>query len=804
MKYFKHKPFFALLVVMLLGSSFAFSQRQISGTVVDIETGEPLIGASVRAVGANAGAITDVEGKYSFQVPEGVTQIEVSYTGFGGLTLDIGAGNVVDVRMAPGIALEETVIIGYGTVKKEDATGSILAVQSKDFNKGALSSPQELIVGKIAGVAVTPNADPGGGATIRIRGGSSLSASNDPLIVIDGVPVGNETVSGARTGLNVINPNDIETFTVLKDASATAIYGSRASNGVILITTKKGSLKRKIGVEYNANVSFGQRIKEVDALNADEFRTLIRDYYDDNHPAQTLLGNANTDWQSQVYQTAFGHDHNLAASGGVGQIPYRVSLGYTDRSGVIKTDEFNRLTGALNLSPGFLNNTLQVNLNAKVMKSKNRFANRGAIGSAIFFDPTQPVYDQNSPYGGYFTYVNAVDGTPNPLASANPLAQLELHDDKSDVTQFITNLQVDYRFWFLPDLRANLNIALDKSDSEGSIFEPATYSRAFVNGGYDKKYTQEKENKVLEFYLNYVKSIGNSKLDLMAGYSWQHFFFDNYSVAKNIAGDKILEAEILNPREYFLVSLFGRVNLSITDRFLLTGTLRRDGSSRFASDNRFGLFPSAAFAWKIVKDRPGSFNSLKLRLGYGETGQQDIGDKDYYPYLARYQKSTESAQYQLGNQYYYTLRPNGYDAKIKWEQTATYNAGLDFGFFDNRLNGSAEVYLRKTSDLLNFIPIPAGTNLTNFIFTNVGDLENKGVELSLNTLPIKRPNFSWEVGGNVTFNKNKITRLTATDDPNYQGVATGDIAGGVGNKIQIHSVGYPANSFLVYEQVYDL
>lgn len=807
MKYFKLKPFLALFCFVLLGNSLAFAQRQISGTVTDAENREPLIGASVRAVGAPAGAITDVDGRYSFAVPDGVTQLEVTYTGYTSQTFALGASNVLDAGLLPGLVLEETVVIGYGVVKKEDATGAILAVGPKEFNKGAINSPQELIVGKIAGVQVTPNADPGGGATIRIRGGSSLSASNDPLIVIDGVPVANETVSGDRNPLNLINPNDIETFTVLKDASATAIYGSRASNGVIIITTKKGSLKRKLGVDYTNNFSFSKAANRIDVLDGNEYRALINERFADGHPARALVGTNNTDWQDQIYQTGVGMDHNLAVAGGVGSFPYRVSVGFTDRDGILKTDNFNRLTGSVNLTPTFFDNRLQVNANIKGMRTKNLFANRGAIGSAISFDPTKPVLDASSPYGGYYTVTQA-DGTPNPLAAVNPLAQLNMQNDESTVNRFVGNVQLDYRFGFLPELRANLNVGYDKSDSEGSVKTPVNYAGGYRkddqgndDGGIARTYTQERKNELLEFYLNYVKPIGNTKLDVMGGYSWQHFYFEDSSRTVSARNTRVIDPGFLNPREYYLLSLFGRLNFTIKDRYLFTFTLRRDGSSRFSSDNRWGMFPSAAFAWKIVDGNTGFLNSLKLRLSYGETGQQDIGT-DYYPYLARYQSSLPTADYQFGDQFYTTIRPNGYDAKIKWEQTSTYNAGLDYEILGGRVFGSLEYYIRQTTDLLNFIPVAAGTNLTNFITTNVGDLENRGVELSINTIPYQTDKATWEIGANFTANRNEITRLTATNDPNYRGVATGGISGGVGNNIQIHSVGFPTNSFYVYEQVY--
>lgn len=806
MKYFKLKPFLAVVCLVLLGSGFALAQRQISGTVLDGENGEPLIGASVRAVGASAGSVTDIDGRFAFTVPDNVTQLEVSYTGYTTQVFALGASNVVSITLMPGLLLEETVVIGYGIVKKEDVTGAILAVGPKEFNKGAINSPQELIVGKVAGVQVTPNADPGGGATIRIRGGSSLSASNDPLFVIDGVPVANTGLAGERNPLNIINPNDIETFTVLKDASATAIYGSRASNGVIIITTKKGSLKRKIGVDYNNNFSFSSPANRIDVLSGDEYRALINDRFADGHPARALLGTANTDWQDEIYQTAFGMDHNLAVSGGVGTLPYRVSLGYTDRDGILKTDNFNRLTGAVNLSPTFFDNRLQVNANAKMMRTQNFFANRGAIGSAIFFDPTKPVRDPSSPYGGYYT-VTQPNGDPNTLAPVNPVAQLNMQTDESTVNRFIGNIQLDYRFGFLPDLRANLNVAYDKSDGEGFKRTPVNYPggyRRFPDGrdggGSNETYTHETTNQLLEFYLNYTKTLGKFKLDAMGGYSWQDWRFEDFNnrIVRAYQPDTI-ETNFINPLN--IQSLFGRLNLGLGERLLFTFTVRQDGTSRFGKDYRWGTFPSAAFAWKVVEGRSGTLNKLKLRLSWGLTGQQDVGT-DYFPYLARYQRSTPTAQYQFGDAFYNTLRANGYNATLKWETTATYNAGLDYEILNGRIYGSLEYYLRQTSDLIIFSPVAAGTNLTNFINTNIGDLENRGVELSINTIPYQANKVTWELGANFTANRNKITRLQATDDPNYRGIAVGGIDGGVGNTIQIHSVGYPANSFYVYEQVY--
>ena len=779
-----------------------YGQRTLSGTVTDASNGEPLIGANILAVGTNTGTITEIDGSFTLQVPEGVDALQVSYTGYKTVKVPIGTANQLDIQLEPGSLLSEIVVIGYGTVKREDATGSVQTVNAEDFNKGSITGAQELLAGKVAGVQIITSGDPGGGAAIRIRGGSSLSASNDPLIVVDGVPVDNGGISGERNILNFINPNDIESFTVLKDASATAIYGSRASNGVILITTKKGKLGKTISVNYSGNFSISSPIKTVDVLNAAEYRTLIEERYPEGHPARQLMGNADTDWQEVIYEDASGHDHNLSLSGGIGSIPYRLSLGYTDKNGILKTDNFKRTTASLNLSPGLLDNRLQVNFNVKGMNTENVFANRGAIGAALFFDPTHPVYDEGNAYGGYFTWTQA-NGDPNPLAPANPLALIEMRDDQSTVKRLLLNGTVDYRFGFLPELRANLNLGYDYSKGEGTVNVPANASFAYdaqTGGGVKNEYSQEKKNELLELYLNYVKEFDDLKLDAMAGYSWQRFYFADEFINSDIAGIDVTEGD--SKGELFLLSLYGRMNLTYANRYLLTLTLRRDGTSRFSPDSRWGLFPAAALGVKLIDNNgAGTISNLKFRLGYGVTGQQDVGG--YYLYLPRYLASFDNARYQFGNEFLTTLRPEGYDYNIKWEETTTYNAAIDFGLLDERLSGSLEYYIRKTKDLINFIPVPAGTNLTNFINTNVGDLENKGVELSLNANILKAAGLTWDFGFNATYNKNEITKLTASDDPNYQGVLVGGISGAVGNTIQIHSVGYPANSFYVFEQVYD-
>ncbi|MCK4406048.1 MAG: SusC/RagA family TonB-linked outer membrane protein, partial [Bacteroidales bacterium] len=817
-----------LLSFLFLGYMTGLAQSgEVTGTVTDAADGQTLPGVTILIRGTTIGTTTNVEGKYTIIVEPDATLV-FSYVGYETQEIVVQPNTTVNVALNVALTeLEEFVVIGYGIQKKEDATGSITAIDAKAFNTGAITSPTELITGKIAGVQITNGGGaPGSETTIRIRGGSSLSASNDPLFVIDGFPVDNEGISGMRNPLNTINPNDIETFTVLKDASATAIYGSRASNGVIIITTKKG-VKGKEGkpfnLSYNGNFSLSTPTKKIDVLSAGEFRALEHKHY----PGQVnMMGDASTDWQNEIFRSAFGMDHYLSLSGAYKTLPYRFSAGYSNQDGILKTDNLKRTTLSAALNPTLFNNHLQINFNVKGMFIKNKFADRGAIGAAMQYDPTKPItsdslytgfyLDDNNDtipfqtnYGGYNVWTQD-NGRPVAMGSSNPVAMLNMRDNKSDVNRVIGNIQLDYKFHFLPELRANLNLGYDRSKSEGSIIVPEYAPWVFDpvhGGGTYNTYEQEKKNELLDLYLNYVKYVDNiqSRFDVMAGYSWQHFWRKDYLINGNYSRTWNLDT-IDNPTEYYILSFFGRFNYSFKDRYLLTFTLRNDGTSRFSPDNRWGLFPSVALAWKIL-DEPWMQNTnilshLKLRLGYGVTGQQNIGQGNY-PYLPIYTYSQINAQYQFDTTFITTLRPEGYDANIKWEETTTYNIGLDYGFADDRFYGSLDFYYRKTKDLLNVIPVPAGTNLTNYILTNIGDMENKGVEFSITTRPIVKENLLWEVGFNATYNKNEITKLTATDDPDYLGVATGGISGGVGNTVQMHSVGYSASSYFVYEQVYD-
>jgi TonB-dependent starch-binding outer membrane protein SusC len=804
----KNLKLFVLLGALLITLSVYAQEKTVTGVVTDADSREPLPGVTIVIQGTTRGTVTNFDGEFSVQVEEGQTLI-FSFVGYTPQEIVVSTANVLNVRLRQSVVgLDEVVVIGYGQVRREDATGSVRAVSSADFNPGAITSPQELVTGKIAGVQITTGGgSPGEAATIRIRGGSSLSASNDPLFVIDGVPVDNDGISGMKNPLSTIHPSDIETFTVLKDASAAAIYGSRASNGVIIITTKRGRRGAPLGISYNSFLSVGTHENRIQPLTTNEFRTLVQERYAHNPVAVGLLGNHDTDWQDEIYRTAIGHDHNLSVTGNIEDIPFRVSVGYSDQEGILKTDGLNRLTGSLGLSPSLLDDHLRINLNVKGMLINNQFGNRGAIGSAYSFDPTQPVRN-DSPYGGFFTWTQQ-NGDPIAIANMNPVAQLELRDDRSTVQRSIGNAEFDYRFHFLPDLRANLNLGYDFSTSEGTVNVPEYAPWAFDRlrgGGEDTYYTQDKKNSLLDFYLNYAKTLDDidSRFDAMAGYSWQHFWRASTSETYNISRTDGSKTDF--ETENYLVSFFGRVNYIFKERYLATFTLRNDGSSRFSPDTRWGLFPSVAVAWQIAEEPFlagfGTLSELKLRLGYGVTGQQNITDNDY-PYLPRYTFGEPDAQYQFGNNFYTTIRPEGYDENIKWEETTTYNIGLDYGFLENRIHGSIDVYQRITDDLINFIPVPAGTNLTNQILTNVGNLENRGIEFSIDAVPVSRSDLRWGVGFNIAWNENKITRLTANDDPSYVGVEVGGIAGAVGNTIQIHTVGYPANSFFVFEQVYD-
>jgi len=788
-----------LILSLLLGNLAMAQQSVFSGKVTDSSSGEALPGVSIVVKGTTNGTISDLDGNFTLSVNKGDV-IQFSFIGY--KAQEIVAEGQQALRVALVVdteQLDEVVVIGYGQIKKSDATGAISTVSSKDFNKGAITSPQDLLMGKSAGVVITTaGGAPGSGATIRIRGGSSLNASNDPLIIIDGVPIANDNISGSSNFLAFVNPNDIETFTVLKDASSTAIYGSRASNGVILITTKKGKVGSAMRISYDGNTSVSSATRFMDVYSGDEIRQIAFDHKDIyGAESFTKLGNQNTNWQKEIYRDAISHDHNLSVSGAYKTLPYRVSIGYTDQNGILKNTDMKRMTASVSLDPSFFDGTLKVNINAKGMNTDTNFGDTGAVGSAINMDPSKPVMDGNAASAGYFQWSNygANLGTPNPVE------QLLAADNKSNVKRVIGNIQFNYQIPFIPELRANLNLATDYAESTGHNNRPKTSPSVLTSPtvGRTSNYTGKNQNDLLDFYLNYTKTLDQikSKVDATAGYSWQHFQREGMNYRKGVT-------DSISPfiTENQLVSFFGRLNYTLAERYLLTLTLRDDGSSRFAKGNQWGLFPSAAFAWKI-KDESflkniKAVSDLKLRLGWGVTGQQDVGND--YPAQAKYRSSSPGNYYPIGGVFLPTLRPDAYDPDIKWEETTTQNIGLDFGFMDDRISGSIDVYNRVTEDLLNEVTVPTMSNFSNRLLTNVGSLENKGAEFTLNLIPISLKDMSLNLGFNVTYNENKITKLLSNDDPNYIGILYGD---GMTGQKQVTRVGYPPYSYFLNKQVYD-
>ncbi|MGS2737789.1 SusC/RagA family TonB-linked outer membrane protein [Sinomicrobium sp. M5D2P17] len=795
--------YISTLLLFLLCIPFgAHAQTAVSGTVTD--NSGPLPGVNVVVKGTTVGTTTDFDGNYSIDASSGDILV-FSYIGYRTLEKTV-SGTTLDIVLEEDTQqLDEVVLIGYGQVKKKDATGSVTTVKSDDFNNGMVVSPDQLIAGKTAGVQITTSGgEPGAGANIRIRGGASLNASNDPLIVIDGVPVDKEGVAGISNPLNIVNPNDIESFTVLKDASAAAIYGSRASNGVIIITTKKGS-SGELQFNYNAKTSVSTVTRTVDAFSANAFRDLVQTYGSDAQ--QALLGESNTNWQDIIFRDAISFDQNFSVKGQLfGDTPFRASVGYTEQDGILMTSSLERWTGSFGVTPRFFDNHLKVDINVKGIMSESRFGDTGAIGSAILMNPTNPVYDSSMPFGGY--YEEFTNGNVETLAPRNPLALLKQRDNTGDVKRSVGNIELDYKFHFLPELRANLNLGYDVSTGERNdrVFEEsANYYRNGTGYGHLETESQNKRNLLMDFYLNYSKSFEDrfiTNLDITAGHSYQSFTNNGYKNNHDYINDQVIVTRYYNP--VVIASFFGRANVSIKNKYLFTATLRRDGSSRFDPDVRWGNFPSAAFAWNIY-DEPWLENSntlsnLKLRMGWGITGQQDLPGR-YFPYLSVYLAGTPQVQYPFGDNYYTTYRPNPYSTSLTWEETTTYNAGLDYGFLDNRITGAVDVYYRKTKDLLSEVSTPAGSNLSNVFVDNVGTMENKGVEFEINATPIQTDNFSWNLGANFTWNSSEVTGLNA--DTGFISVQDRNISGGTGLFNQVHAIGETPYSFYIYEQVYD-
>jgi TonB-dependent starch-binding outer membrane protein SusC len=809
------------LTLLFLLASFNLvlaQERQVTGQVTSFDDGSELPGVNVTVKGSRTGTITDLDGKYRLNVPAGATLV-FSYVGYTTEEVLVGNQSVINVELMTDIqTLTDVVVIGYGEAKKKDVTGSIQTVTSKDFNAGQIATPDQLLVGKVAGVNITPNSgQPGAGARIRIRGGSSLNASNDPLIVIDGVPLTPGAADGATDPLSFINPNDIETFTILKDASATAIYGSRASNGVIIITTKKGKKDQPLSINYDVSGSISTPANNVDMMNADEFRAFIKKR---NRPGEPdFLGDADTNWQDLIYRNAFTQNHNLSLSGSVKSIPYRVSYNYFNQEGILKGGRLQRNTVSANISPKLLDDHLKIDVNWKGSVNDNVFANMGAIGNSMRMDPTQPVYGNDERfdrYGGYWEWIMG-NGNPTDLAPRNPLSLIEQPRFTSMVYQHVGNAQFDYKFHFLPSLRANLNMGYESSMSSALDFQPMSMAGVHMQGGNVQERAQTRENRLLDFYLQYDEDLKGlrSRISVQGGYSYQDFMIDEprFPLLRE-DGSVIRPATIDQKFQNTLISFFGRVNYSLMDKYVFTATIRRDGSSRFHPDNRWGVFPAFAAAWNVHEEGflKGSsvVSDLKVRAGYGVTGQQDTGwgIRGFYPYLAGYEYGDPSAQYRMGTnpdgtpRFVSMLRPASFDRNIRWEQAVTYNAGVDFGLFNGKVLGTLDYYFRDTHDLLSEIPAVSGTNLQNRVLTNLGRLQNRGVEATLNYNVIHTNKVQWSVGANATYNINKIVSLAGLDD-DAVGIEVGGIEGGTGNMVQIHSVGYPSNTFYLQKQKYD-
>lgn len=791
-----------LLFLCCMLPSFLFAQSQLSGVVTEESSSLPLPGVNVIIKGTTSGTATDFDGNYQLNVNNGDV-IVFSYVGYITQEITYTGQSTLNVSMAEDAAkLDEVVIIGYGAVKKDDLTGTADMVTSEDFNKGPIVSAQQLITGKVAGVSITSGSGaPGEGQDIRIRGTGSLSLSSNPLIVIDGIPINNDAVGGARNPLNLVNPNDIESMVVLKDASATAIYGSRGGNGVILITTKKG---KDNDFKFNLNSSTTHHTSNatVDLLNADQFREVVANHPRANEATLALLGNANTDWQDEIYSNAFGQDHNFSALGSAWGVPMRASLGYSDHDGILKRDNFKRTTGSLSFTPKLFDDHLKIELNAKGQYTENFFGNRGAIGSANVYDPTQPVYNAD---GSYFDWVDGT-GTHISLSPINPVAQLNLVDDTSEVRRFLGNAKIDYKFHFLPELTATVNLGLDKSNSAGRTVTSEEYPSTDPDWiGSRNEYSQERTDQLLDAYLTYNKSFNDEahNLNVVAGYSYQSFEFDGYSYSSIDEQNAIenpdadIQFEYIDRSKSVLLSYFGRLNYDYKGRYLLTATFRADASSKLNSNDRWGYFPSAALAWNLKKEEfmeDSGVTELKLRVGYGTVGNVNgLGD---YLFLTRYTGSNSFATYLFGNNYYPTYRPDAINKDLKWEVSETFNVGLDYGFAENRIKGSVNAYIRKSNDLIATSTVDPFTNFSNRIAANIGDMENKGVEFDLTVIPVRTEDFEWSVNYNVSFNDNEVTRM-----PDQQYV--GGISGGVGNNIQTHIEGEAPYSFLVFQQIYD-
>lgn len=781
----------------------------VKGHVAD-PTGEPIIGANIIVIGTTTGTITDYDGNFTLKVADKKAVLRIGYIGYKEVELPVSANLLQIVLKEDTELLDEVVVIGYGTVKKSDATGSVTAIKPDEFNKGMQTTAQDALVGKMSGVNVVAGSGaPGSSATIRIRSGASLSASNDPLIVIDGVPVDNSTIEGGGNVIGAINPNDIETFTILKDASATAIYGSRASNGVIVITTKKGT-SSKPQVNYSLNLAMSTTAKRLEVLDAEEFKEFVPTVT--GVPSNPSFGTASTDWQDEIYRNAFSQEHNLSVSGKIKETtPFRASIGYTNQAGIIRNNDYQRVTFNGGISPKFFDKHLSIDLNLKMSYESNDKVDDSVVGNALRYDPTRPVKTGSStaltdPGLGYFIWMNG--NSPMAIQTDNPVAQLELQKDNTAILRSIGNANINYQVHGFEDLQFTLNMGYDilssKEDKDVPNLAGMMYTSNMKDGtglAYDGK--QEKKNTLLDFYGTYTPDLGEKhSFNFMGGYGWQHFWRKYNTTTLSPEGEELFSPTHYET-EYYLLSLYGRLNYTFNNRYMITATLRADASSRFAANNRWGYFPSVALGWKISEEdffkEQDVMTDLKLRLSYGQTGQQDILND--YPYMTTFNVSYPESSYLFGDTWYRTYRPNGYDPDIKWETTTTYNAGIDFGFLNNRIYGSFDYYQRHTKDLLNTINVIAGTNYAPVLTTNIGAMDNKGAEFSINFVPVSTKDWNWTVGFNYTWNDSEITKLNMIDSENNF-VQTGSISN-TGKTVQVFMVGKRPYTFYLAKQAYD-
>ena len=803
------KRSFLLVTLFLMGCLQLVAQtRTIQGEVTDAQNGEALIGATVMVEGEKGGTVTDFDGNFKLQVTSSAKKVKISYIGY--IDKVIAISDNMKVKLEPeSQSLGDVVVICYGTARKSDLTGSVATVNSKDFNKGLVSSPEQLINGKVSGVQIMSNSgSASAGSTIRVRGGASLNASNDPLIVLDGVPLEQGGISGNSSNfLSMINPADIESMTVLKDASSTAIYGSRASNGVIIITTKKGQ-QGGLKVSFNTTNSVQTRAQMVDMLGYDDFVKVINQYGTDNQ--KSLLGTAHTDWNDEVYRTAFGTDNNLSLSGSIGKfLPFRASVGYYNQSGLVRKDNVERWTGNIVLTPSFFQDHLKLTINAKGTLNNNSFNAGGAVWAAATYNPTLPVYSGNSNYGGYNEALDA-DGYPVNAGVRNPRGIVDQYDSKSKVSRFIGSMDVDYKVHFLPDLKLHATLGADYAKGDGTVYVPVEAASAFNKdaslSGNDYKYgPQKNENRLLTLYANYAKYFENikSNVDLTAGYDYQYWKSSTPEYFTKSAAGTVLSTVKASDYRHVLLSYYGRVNYSFDGKYLLTATVRRDASSRFSKDNRWGTFPSVALGWTLtqepwLKDSK-VVSNLKLRASHGVTGQQDgIGN---YNYLPVYTSSVTGAEALINGNYIMTYRPEAYVENLKWETTTSWNFGVDFGFLGGRLGGSLDFYTRKTKDLLASVPTAAGTNFSKTILTNVGNVDSKGIELTLNATPIQTKDWEWNLSYNFTWQNMKVKNLSLVKGGNQTNVKVGPSIDAY--QFQVLSEGYEPYMFYVYHQLYD-